>query len=157
PPALHDELTSALGDFPLFTYWGPTASITSTKWIVAAAQRILAKYPLDCLLVYLPHLDYDLQRFGPDAPESIKAARDVDAAMAPLLPDLRARGAVTVVLSEYGITSVRRPVDINRALRREGLLEVYTQAGGELLDPWTSRAFAVADHQIAHVYVRDPE
>jgi hypothetical protein len=63
--------------------------------------------------------------------------------------------AITVVLSEYGITNVRRPIDINRALRREGLLEVYVQDGHELLDPWTSRAFAVADHQLAHVYVRD--
>lgn len=156
PPSLHDELTAELGDFPLFTYWGPTANITSTKWIVAASQRILSRHPLDCLLVYLPHLDYDLQRFGPDSPEAIKAARDVDAAMAPLLADLRARGAKIVILSEYGITAVRRPVDINRALRREGLLEVYVQDGGELLDPWTSRAFAVADHQIAHIYVRDP-
>jgi predicted AlkP superfamily pyrophosphatase or phosphodiesterase len=156
PPSLHDELTAELGDFPLFTYWGPTANLSSTRWIVSAAQRILSRHPLDCLLVYLPHLDYDLQRFGPDAPQSIKAARDVDAAIAPLLDELRARDAVTVVLSEYGITSVRRPVDINRALRREGLLEVYVQDGGELLDPWTSRAFAVADHQLAHVYVRDP-
>jgi len=61
-----------------------------------------------------------------------------------------------VVLSEYGITDVSRPVDINRLLRAEGLLRVHTQAGMEYLDPWTSRAFAVADHQIAHVYVRDP-
>jgi predicted AlkP superfamily pyrophosphatase or phosphodiesterase len=60
-----------------------------------------------------------------------------------------------VALSEYGITSVRRPVDINRLLRREGLLEVYTQDGMEYLDPWVSRAFAVADHQVAHVYVAD--
>ena len=61
-----------------------------------------------------------------------------------------------VVLSEYGITPARRPVEINRALRRAGLLNVYTQAGMEYLDPWTSRAFAVSDHQIAHVYVADP-
>jgi predicted AlkP superfamily pyrophosphatase or phosphodiesterase len=60
------------------------------------------------------------------------------------------------VLSEYGITDVSRPVDVNRMLRAEGLLHVHTQAGMEYLDPWTSRAFAVADHQVAHVYVRDP-
>jgi predicted AlkP superfamily pyrophosphatase or phosphodiesterase len=156
PRALHDELTQSLGEFPLFTYWGPTAGIPSTKWIVAASQRILARHPVDCLLVYIPHLDYDLQRFGPDSPEALAAARDVDSAVAPLLSDISAAGAVTVVLSEYGITAVRRPVDINRALRREGLLEVYVQ-NGELLDPWTSRAFAVADHQLAHVYVRDPD
>ncbi|HEV2779840.1 MAG TPA: nucleotide pyrophosphatase/phosphodiesterase family protein [Actinophytocola sp.] len=156
PPALHDELTAELGDFPLFTYWGPTAGIDSTEWIVAAARRILVRHPVDCLLVYLPHLDYDLQRFGPDGQEAVRAAREVDAAVAPLLADLRARDAITVVLSEYGITPVRRPVDVNRALRRAGLLEVYVQDGMELLDPWTSRAFAVADHQLAHVYVRDP-
>ncbi|HEU5472442.1 MAG TPA: nucleotide pyrophosphatase/phosphodiesterase family protein [Actinophytocola sp.] len=156
PAALHDELTAGLGDFPLFTYWGPTAGIRSTRWIVGAARKILAEHPVDCLLVYLPHLDYDLQRFGPDGPEAVAAARDLDTAVAPLLADIDAAGATTVVLSEYGITAVRHPVDINRALRRAGLLEVYVQDGAELLDPWTSRAFAVADHQIAHVYVRDP-
>ena len=73
--------------------------------------------------------------------------------MGPLLDHLDA-GATVVALSEYGITPVSRPVDINRALRRAGLLEVHTQDGMEYLDPWTSRAFAVADHQVAHVYVR---
>jgi predicted AlkP superfamily pyrophosphatase or phosphodiesterase len=109
----------------------------------------------DLTLVYVPHLDYDLQRFGPDAPEAALAARELDRTVAPLLDDARRLGTTVVVLSEYGITSVRRPVDVNRVLRREGLLEVHTNASGELLDPWTSRAFAVADHQVAHVYVRD--
>ncbi|HVK22302.1 MAG TPA: alkaline phosphatase family protein [Actinokineospora sp.] len=156
PVALHDRLTGALGDFPLFQYWGPTASIVSSKWIVDAARKILADEHPDLLLVYVPHLDYDLQRFGPDSPAAIAAAKDVDAAIAPLLADAEAAGATVVALSEYGITAARKPVDINRELRKEGLLEVYTQAGMEYLDPWTSRAFAVADHQIAHVYVADP-
>lgn len=155
PPELHDELTSRLGPFPLFNYWGPTASITSSKWIIAAAGRILTRTGPDLTLVYVPHLDYDLQRYGPDGPEAIAAAREVDAALAPLLEAARDREATTVVLSEYGITPASRPVDVNRALRREGLLEVYTQAGMEYLDPWTSRAFAVADHQVAHLYVAD--
>ena len=156
PPGLHDELTSALGTFPLFNYWGPTASIASSNWIIAAAQRILTAKAPDLTLVYVPHLDYDLQRYGPDGPEAIAAAREVDAALAPLLDAARSRDAAIVVLSEYGITAAHRPVDINRALRREGLLNVHTQAGMEYLDPWTSRAFAVADHQVAHVYVADP-
>jgi predicted AlkP superfamily pyrophosphatase or phosphodiesterase len=156
PPELHDELTASLGAFPLFTYWGPTASIASSRWIIAAARRILADKRPDLTLVYVPHLDYDLQRYGPDGPEAIAAAREVDAALGPLLDDARDRGAAVVVLSEYGITAARRPVDLNRALRREGLLNVHTQAGMEYLDPWTSRAFAVADHQAAHVYVADP-
>ena len=156
PPGLHDELTARLGAFPLFQYWGPTASIASTRWIVAASQQILATHRPDLTLVYLPHLDYDLQRFGPDGPEAVAAAKALDAAVAPLLDDAVERGATVVALSEYGITPARRPVDVNRALRRAGLLEVHAQAGMEYLDPWTSRAFAVADHQVAHVYVADP-
>lgn len=154
PPELHDELTAALGPFPLFTYWGPTASIASSRWIVGAARRVLPDH--DLTLVYVPHLDYDLQRFGPDDPRALKAARELDDVLAPLLEDAERLGVTTVVLSEYGITAVDTPVDVNRVLRREGLLEVHTNASGELLDPWTSRAFAVADHQVAHVYVKDP-
>jgi predicted AlkP superfamily pyrophosphatase or phosphodiesterase len=156
PPRLHAELTRELGTFPLFSYWGPTASIESSRWIAAATRRIMAADEPDLTLVYVPHLDYDLQRYGPDGPEASAAAGEVDAVLGPLFDAARARGATIVVLSEYGITAVRRPVGINRALRRAGLLNVHTQAGMEYLDPWTSRAFAVADHQVAHVYVRDP-
>jgi predicted AlkP superfamily pyrophosphatase or phosphodiesterase len=155
PPVLHDALTAEFGAFPLFNYWGPTASIASTRWIVGASRRILRDERPDLLLVYVPHLDYDLQRYGPDSPQAVAAARAVDAELAPLLADARQAGAGVVALSEYGITAVDTPIDINRALRREGLLEVYTQDGMEYLDPWTSRAFAVADHQVAHVYVAD--
>jgi predicted AlkP superfamily pyrophosphatase or phosphodiesterase len=156
PPELHDRLTRDLGPFPLFSYWGPGAGIASSRWIVAAARQVLSRDNPDLLLVYVPHLDYDLQRFGPDGPEAISAARAVDAALEPLLRDAEARDAVIVVLSEYGVSAARRPIHVNRALRRAGLLEVTSQAGMEYLDAMTSRAFAVADHQIAHVYVRDP-
>jgi predicted AlkP superfamily pyrophosphatase or phosphodiesterase len=156
PPDLHDRLTGKLGDFPLFQYWGPTASIRSTRWIADAARQLLEEDHPDITLVYLPHLDYDLQRFGPDGPEAAAAAAELDAVLGPLLDAAQAEGITVVALSEYGITPARRPVDVNRALRRAGLLNVHTQAGMEYLDPWTSRAFAVADHQVAHVYVRDP-
>jgi predicted AlkP superfamily pyrophosphatase or phosphodiesterase len=155
PPALHDELTAQLGPFPLFHYWGPAASIASSRWIAAAARQVLRTQRPELTLVYIPHLDYDLQRFGPSGTPAAAAAAELDACLAPLLDDARDRSTAIVVVSEYGITEARRPVDINRALRREGLLEVYTQHGMEYLDPWTSRAFAVADHQIAHVYVPD--
>ena len=156
PPGLHDELTAELGDFPLFTYWGPGAGMPSSRWICRAARQIMATHHPDLTLVYVPHLDYDLQRFGPDHPRAAVAAAELDEVLTPLLDAAGARGATIVALSEYGITPVSRPVDINRVLRAEGLLEVYTQDGMEYLDPWTSRAFAVADHQVAHVYVRDP-
>jgi predicted AlkP superfamily pyrophosphatase or phosphodiesterase len=156
PVELHDRLTGKLGAFPLFHYWGPTASIKSSKWIVAASRQILAEDNPDLLLTYIPHLDYDLQRYGASSVEAVRAAIELDAVLAPLLDDAEAKGATVIVLSEYGITDVSRPVDINRLLRSEGLLEVYTQDGMEYLDPWASRAFAVADHQLAHVYVKDP-
>ncbi|GAA2453898.1 alkaline phosphatase family protein [Actinomadura vinacea] len=156
PPPLHDRLTARLGDFPLFTYWGPRAGLESSRWICRAARLLLAEERPDLTLVYLPHLDYDLQRYGPDDPRAGQAAAALDELLGPLLAAARERGATTVALSEYGITRASRPVEINRALRRAGLLHVHTQDGMEYLDPWTSRAFAVADHQIAHVYVRDP-
>lgn len=156
PAELHDDLVSRIGDFPLFTYWGPTASIASSRWIIAAAGRMLQRHTPDLLLVYVPHLDYDLQRFGPDGDAAVSAAVEVDTALRPLIELCRERGDQMLVVSEYGITGVSRPVDVNRALRRAGLLHVHVQDGMEYLDPWTSRAFAVADHQVAHVYVRDP-
>ncbi|GHJ41476.1 nucleotide pyrophosphatase/phosphodiesterase family protein [Streptomyces sp. TS71-3] len=157
PPALHDELTGRLGTFPLFNFWGPTADLVSSQWIIDATRHLLRTRHPDLALAYVPHLDYDLQRFGPDDPRSHRAAAELDTALAPLLDDARREGRTVVALSEYGITRVSRPVDINRALRRAGLLEVHTQDGMEYLDPMASRAFAVADHQIAHVYVRRPE
>ena len=157
PADLHDELTDALGAFPLFTYWGPGAGLTSSRWICDAARHVLATRSPDLSLVYVPHLDYDLQRFGPDAPQAATAAAELDGVLAPLIDDALARGATVVALSEYGIEPVSNPVHPNRVLRAEGLLHVYTQDGMEYLDPWTSRAFAVADHQVAHVYVREPE
>ncbi len=156
PPELHGELTAELGPFPLFTYWGPAAGLPSSRWICRAAEQVMARHNPDLTLVYVPHLDYDLQRFGPSAPQAAAAAAELDGVLGPLLDAARARGATVVVLSEYGITEARRPVDVNRALRSAGLLRVHTQDGMEYLDPWTSRAFAVADHQIAHVYVADP-
>ncbi|MCA1186734.1 MULTISPECIES: alkaline phosphatase family protein [unclassified Saccharopolyspora] len=155
PPELHDELTAELGTFPLFHYWGPTAGLASSRWIAAAARRVLRDHRPDLLLCYVPHLDYDLQRHGPHSPQARTAAAEVDGVLGGLLADAREAGATTVVLSEYGMTPVHRQVHLNRALRAEGLLDVHTQAGMEYLDPWASRAFAVADHQVAHLHVRD--
>ena len=155
PAALHDRLTERLGDFPLFHYWGPTASIASSRWIIEATRILLPEH--DLTLSYVPHLDYDLQRFGPESPQARAAAAELDAALTPLLDDAERLGVTVIVVSEYGITAVDQPVDVNRVLRRAGLLEVHTQAGMEYLDPWASEAFAVADHQVAHVYVKDAD
>ena len=156
PPRLRDELTGRHGRFPLFQYWGPGAGIKSSRWLADVAIDLLRRDPHDLTLLYLPHLDYDLQRYGPDSPQALLAAAELDTAAGEVIDAARERDVSVVVLSEYGITPARRPIEINRALRRAGLLRVHAQEGMEYLDPWTSRAFAVADHQIAHVYVRDP-
>jgi len=155
PAALHDDLVGRFGEFPLFTYWGPTADISSSRWIVDATRHVLRTHAPDLTMAYVPHLDYDLQRFGPTSPQADAAAAELDATLAPLLDDAANQGVTVLVVSEYGIADVDRPVHLNRILRREGLLEVYVQDGKEQLDPWTSRAFAVADHQVAHVYLGD--
>jgi predicted AlkP superfamily pyrophosphatase or phosphodiesterase len=156
PHDLKDEIEGELGPFPLFHFWGPTADIVSSTWIAECARFVLDKKHPSLTLVYLPHLDYDHQRYGPDDPRSRAALRAVDALVGALVAHARRLGAHVLVVSEYGIRPVGRPVDINRALRRAGLLAIQKTLGWELLDAGASRAFAVADHQVAHVYVRDP-
>jgi predicted AlkP superfamily pyrophosphatase or phosphodiesterase len=153
PSALRDELTCELGPFPLFQFWGPATSIAASRWIANAALHVRRSRTPTLTLVYLPHLDYDLQRFGPQHARIEKSLAEIDAVVGDLIADSERDGARVVVLSEYGITRVSTPIHINRALREAGLLRVRVEDGGELLDIPQSDAFAVADHQIAHIYV----
>lgn len=155
PPELRDELTARLGRFPLFNFWGPMTDVSSSKWIVDCARYVLERDRPTLTLVYIPHLDYNLQRLGPDDPATARDLQEVDAAVKPLLDHARAEDMDVMVVSEYGITPVDRPIHINRALREAGMVRVRDELGQELLDQGASRAFAVADHQIAHVYVHD--
>lgn len=155
PPELRDELTQRLGAFPLFRFWGPATSIESSRWIADAAAHVLATRDPTLTLVYLPHLDYGLQRLGPDHPEIAKDLAEIDAVAGALIERAEAEGRRVIVLSEYGIVPVSRPIHVNRALREAGLLAVREEDGGEILDIPRSRAFALADHQVAHVYVKE--
>src|SRR6185503_813121 len=156
PPELRDGLEAKLGPFPLFDFWGPRAGIRSSRWIARAAVLAIERYRPGLTLVYLPHLDYDLQRFGPDHPAAARALRAVDRAAGEVIKAARDRGMEVIALSEYGIAPVSGSVSINRVLRSEGLLRVHRALDRELLDAGASRAFAVCDHQVAHVYVKDP-
>jgi predicted AlkP superfamily pyrophosphatase or phosphodiesterase len=157
PPELRDELQRELGTFPLFEFWGPRAGIASTRWIARATERVIEKHAPTLTLTYLPHLDYDFQRFGPNHPRSERALSEVDAVCGELFEFAKRRNLRVVVLSEYGITEVSDAVHVNRALREAGLLRVREELGREQLDAGASQAFAVADHQIAHVYVQRSE
>jgi predicted AlkP superfamily pyrophosphatase or phosphodiesterase len=156
PPELRDELQRDLGTFPLFNFWGPRADIVSTRWIAHSALRVVERRSPTLTLVYLPHLDYDLQRFGPRHERARKAATEVDAVCGELIDFATRRAMRVVVLSEYGITEVTGAIHVNRALREAGFIRVREELGYEQLDAGASRAFAVADHQIAHVYVKSP-
>ena len=155
PAGLRDRQQAELGTFPLFSFWGPRADITSTRWIAEAAKRVLAWHRPTLQCVYLPHLDYALQKVGPKHPSIAAEVAAVDAVAGDLIDAHRAAGYGVVVLSEYGIDDVRDAVLPNRALRDAGLLTFRADATGELLDHGASAAFAVPDHQIAHVYCRD--
>lgn len=157
PSALREELQGRLGQFPLFRFWGPAADIVSSRWIAQCALHVLKTRKASATLVYLPHLDYNLQRLGPNHPDLIQDVVQVDALCGELIAAARQDGVQVVVLSEYGITQVDGAVPINRALREAGLLQVREELGRELLDAGASDAFALADHQIAHVYVSRPE
>ena len=157
PDGLRAELQRKLGRFPLFEFWGPGTSIRSSAWIARAALHVDAAYDPGMTFVYLPHLDYVLQREGPDGPGAAAETARIDAVCEELVAHYEAQGAAVLVLSEYGITPVRRAVALNRALRREGFLRIREERGGELLDAGASQAFAVADHQVAHVYVNRRE
>ncbi|HEV3022863.1 MAG TPA: nucleotide pyrophosphatase/phosphodiesterase family protein [Pirellulales bacterium] len=158
PAELRDQLQDRLGVFPLLKLWGPGADITSSRWIAEAALQVLAEKRPTLTLIYLPHLDYCFQRRGPGDPHNAGELRAVDAEAGKLIEAARRNGAAVVVLSEYAIAAVDRPVHVNRLLRGAGFLAVRREPlGWETLDCGASRAFAVADHQVAHVYVRRAE
>ncbi|WP_373652410.1 alkaline phosphatase family protein [Schlesneria sp. DSM 10557] len=158
PAGLKDELQARLGVFPLPRFWGPAADITSSRWIADASVEVMKRHRPSLTLIYLPHLDYGLQRLGPHDPRIAEDIRLVDAEAGKCIAAAQEMGADVIALSEYAITEVSRPVHINRILRRHGYVATRREAlGWETLDCEASRAFALADHQIAHVYVQRPD
>jgi len=155
PEGYAEGLEDKLGKFPFHTFWGPMAGLLCTQWIARAAAEVVKAHHPDLTLVYLPHLDYDPQRYGPSGCDMPKLVGELDDACAPLLDAASAAGARVWVVSEYGHCDVSRPVYLNRALRDASLLTVRRGPFGEQLEIYLSQAFAVCDHQVAHVYVRD--
>ena len=157
PPAVRGDIQRDLGPFPFPAFWGPTAGIASSEWIAKSAEWVEERFRTDLALVYLPHLDYNLQRLGPDDPRIAEDCRAIDAVVGRLLDFYRYRGIRTIILSEYGITAVKHSIALNRVFRRERWLMIKDELGRELLDCGDSKVFAIPDHQIAHIYVNDRE
>ena len=155
PMELRDRLQMELGQFPLFSFWGPNTTIASSKWIADAAKKVEEWYNPTLNLIYIPHLDYNLQKYGIDFSKISKDLREVDDLAKDLITFFENRGAEVLLLSEYGITSVSKPVHLNRIFREKGWIQVKNELGRETLDAGTSAVFAVADHQVAHIHVND--
>jgi predicted AlkP superfamily pyrophosphatase or phosphodiesterase len=166
PYAIREEIKRDLGEFPFAAFWGPAAGVSSpqggadaaSRWIAESAKWIENKFAPTLSLIYLPHLDYNLQRHGPEAVRTNRfgdLAR-IDAIAGDLISFFRARGVQIILLSEYGVAAVDRPVHLNRLFRKKGWLTVKDELGLEMLDCGASKVFAVADHQVAHIYLNDP-
>jgi predicted AlkP superfamily pyrophosphatase or phosphodiesterase len=162
PPNIRPEIKQNLGEFPFPSFWGPAAGIAASQWIAASAKWIEGRYSPTLNLIYLPHLDYNLQRHGPFAangelnPANLPDLQQIDTVVGDLISYFDSRGVRIMLLSEYGITNVDTPIHLNRLFREKGWIAVREELGLELLDCGASKVFAVADHQIAHIYLNDP-
>ena len=159
PQPLYATLREKLGDFPLHKFWGPIAGIEASQWIARSFLEAARENPPHFAVLYLPHLDYAAQRTGPDSPPAHAACGELDAEIVKLIDDFGAivgRDRLTVlVVGEYRIRPVSHTLFPNRVLREAGLLAITDGSDGELLDMRGSQAWALADHQVSHVYLQD--
>ncbi len=160
PEPLYGGLRDALGHFPLQHFWGPIANIKSTEWIVASAVEAAGRFMPNLFVLYLPHLDYAAQKNGPDSEEAGRSLAELDAEFGKLIDGMQAAygdaDPMWMVVSEYVITPVERVSYPNRLLREAGFLKVRDSEHGAVIDFAESRAWALVDHQVSHVYLRDP-
>lgn len=159
PEKLYETLCERVGrPFKLRHYWGPLASVKSGEWIADATAALLADAELapDLCLTYLPTLDYDLQRFGPDHAKAAAAAGAAKRQLLRLLDAAASQGYEVLIFGDYAIAPVSAAAFPNLALLKAGLMSVRNVRGMLYPDLHTSRAFAMVDHEVAHVYVRDP-
>lgn len=157
PPELRDRLQAELGQFPLFSFWGPNTSIKSTDWIAKATMLVHDWHEPTLQLVYLPHMDYVLQKRPAGSAEIEKDLRELDNVLKTLIQFYEKKGVEPLLISEYGVNPVDKPFPINRVLREKGYIKVRVENGKELLDAGASEAFALADHQIAHIYINEKD
>lgn len=155
PMEMREEIKTDLGEFPFPAFWGPMAGIPSSQWIADSAKWVESKHHPTLSLVYLPHLDYGLQKLGPDSALMDKEIRAIDAVVGELIDFYDQRGVEVILLSEYGISQVSKPVHLNRVFREKGWITIKEEIGTEMLDCGASKVFAVADHQVAHIYIND--
>lgn len=158
PADLYKRIVKNIGKrFNLRHYWGPLASIKASEWIGKAVCFTIEKESPDLILAYIPHLDYALQKHGPNSENAKKALLELEPILLSVISCAENMGYEAVVFGDYAITDVDSTVFPNRILREAGLFSVREIATMTYPDFNASRAFALVDHQVAHVYVRQCE
>ena len=158
PVGLYEEISKKIGEFNLFSYWGPLASIDASRWITQAALEVMAREKPHLMFVYLPHLDYCSQKYDPADPAIDAELKSLDDEVKRIVDGIQnmglAKETVFIIHSEYVLSGVQGDIPINRILREKGLLKVREIKGREYLDCELSQAFAMVDHQVAHLYIK---
>ena len=159
PVGYYEELKENLGEFNLASYWGPLASSKSSEWIANAAEYTLESERPNFLFVYIPHVDYSAQRFGKEGVQVLDDLKKADEIVGKLVQKATTLGirdeTQFVILSEYTFNDVNGAVPLNLVLRDAGLLSIRTIQEKEYLDFEYSKAFAMVDHQVAHIYIKN--
>ena len=159
PVGFYEDVCREIGPFDLRTYWGPMASLPSSKWIAGCAVYTLKKFSPTLTMIYLPHLDYGSQKYGIDNETETYEIRAVDSLIGEILRGAenlpRRENMDVVLLSEYSLLNVNGGIALNRILRKEKLLGIREIGEKEYIDFEMSNAFAVVDHQIAHIYTKE--
>lgn len=161
PPNFYEDiLKPKLGEFQLTSYWGPFASSKSTEWIAGATEVTFETQRPSILLTYFPHVDYSAQRFGKNSREVREDLVKADILIGRCIERVKKLDLFDstefVVLSEYPFCDVEGFINLNQLLRDAGFLQVRQIGGYEFIDFEYSGAFAMVDHQVAHIYVKSP-
>ena len=159
PVGYYEALKQKYGEFNLATYWGPLASYKSSDWITQAACDTIENERPNLMFAYMPHVDYSAQRFGKNSNEVREDLKRADQLVGGVLQktiDLGIKDDTQfIIFSEYGFNDVLYHIPLNRILRDAGLLSVRTINNKEYIDFEYSKAFAMVDHQIAHIYINN--
>ena len=159
PVNYYESMIKESGEFNLMNYWGPFASIKSSEWITKSVRYTIANPRPNLIHAYFPQLDYSAQKFGKSSTQVIDDLEQIDTYVGSIIETVKEAGILDdtqfVLLSEYGFNDVVDAIPINRILREKGLLQVRTIKGKEYIDYEYSDAFAMVDHQIAHIYLND--
>jgi predicted AlkP superfamily pyrophosphatase or phosphodiesterase len=156
PPELYREICSDIGaDFNLYNYWGPFTSKKSTEWIVNATSIVMQKQMASLVLTYLPHLDYDLQRYGPDGKDVASAFKTLEEQLQKLYDVAKNYGYEIIIFGDYSIEPVENVIYPNQILLDNGLFGIRKIKNMLYPDLYSSAAFALCDHKIAHLYLQN--